>query len=148
MRLCSLLFLACNLPNPRYTSLMSGKPNILIVDDSNTIRRTVELLLAKQGYKVSTAVDGYAAFQAISQNPPDLIFLDVQMDTLGGLHTCQVIKSNPRYKHIPVIMLTGNDKLVDRAKARHSGADFLIGKPFTLEDLVAVIKKYLEPAAA
>lgn len=120
---------------------------ILIIDDSNTIRKTGERLLTKLGYTVFTAEDGYRAFEVISRDPPELIFLDINMNVLGGFHTCQVIKSNPRFRTIPVVMLTGNDSFLDRVKARHAGAEGFVAKPFTSDDLVGAINRYLPTLA-
>lgn len=116
---------------------------ILIVDDSETIRRTAEVLLKKEGYQVATAEDGIRAFAAIVDFKPQLIFLDIMMPRLDGYQVCSVIKNNPEYSHIPVIMLSSKDDIFDRARGRVSGADFFISKPFSKEELFSAVNQYI-----
>ncbi len=121
---------------------MSRSPSqtkILVIDDSKTIRRTAEVLLKKEGFVVETSVDGFEALPAIVQIKPDLIFIDVMMPRLDGYQTCALIKGNPQFKHIPVVMLSSKDGLFDKAKGRIVGADLYVTKPFTREDMVRAI---------
>ena len=74
---------------------------VLVIDDSNTIRRTAEALLAKAGCSVITATDGFEALAKITDYHPDIIFVDIMMPRLDGYQTCALIKKNPKYKHIP-----------------------------------------------
>lgn len=121
---------------------MSRSPSqtkILVIDDSKTIRRTAEVLLKKEGFVVETSVDGFEALPTIVQIKPDLIFIDVMMPRLDGYQTCALIKGNPQFKHIPVIMLSSKDGLFDKAKGRIVGADLYVTKPFTREDMARAI---------
>lgn len=123
---------------------MSKSPSsikILVIDDSKTIRRTAEVLLKKEGFIIEVAQDGFEALPKISQYRPHLIFVDVMMPRLDGYQTCALLKGNPEFKNIPVIMLSSKDGLFDKAKGRIVGADSYITKPFTREDLVAAITK-------
>ncbi len=115
----------------------------MIIDDSNTIRRTAEALLKKAGYEVYTAADGFEAMSMITDYQPDIIFVDIMMPRLDGYQTCQLIKSNSRFRHTPVIMLSSKDGLFDRARGRIAGSEEHINKPFTQEELIGVIKKYV-----
>ncbi|MGY0398700.1 MAG: response regulator [Ostreibacterium sp.] len=116
---------------------------ILIVDDSETIRRTAEALLKKEGYEIKVAADGFQAFSAIVDFKPNIIFLDIMMPRLDGYQVCSVIKNNPEYNHIPVIMLSSKDNIFDKARGHVSGAEFFMSKPFSKEELVHVISQHL-----
>ena len=94
---------------------------ILVIDDSKTIRRTAETLLAKEGCEVFTAVDGFDALSKIADHRPDIIFVDIMMPRLDGYQTCSLIKHNRVFKDTPVIMLSSKDGLFDRARGRLVG---------------------------
>jgi twitching motility two-component system response regulator PilG len=115
---------------------------VMVIDDSKTIRRTAETLLRKEGFQVITAVDGFEALGRIADYQPDLIFLDIMMPRLDGYQTCALIKRHRVFRNTPVVMLSSRDGLFDRARGRVVGADHYIAKPFTKEDLMAVIARY------
>lgn len=116
---------------------------VMIIDDSNTIRRTAEALLKKAGYEVLTAADGFEAMSVITDHRPDIIFVDIMMPRLDGYQTCRLIKNNKQFKGTPVIMLSSKDGLFDRARGRIAGSQEHVNKPFTQEDLIDVINKYV-----
>jgi twitching motility two-component system response regulator PilG len=118
---------------------------VLVIDDSKTIRRTAETLLAKAGYEVQTAEDGFEALGKILEFRPDLVFLDIMMPRLDGYHTCALLKGNAALRHIPVVMLSSKDGLFDRAKGRLVGAELYLSQPFTGEDLLEAVKRHLNP---
>lgn len=120
---------------------------ILVVDDSKTIRRTAETLLAKQGCEVFTAVDGFDALAKIADHKPDLIFVDIMMPRLDGYQTCSLIKHNKMFKETPVIMLSSKDGIFDRARGRLAGSDRYLTKPFTKEGLVEAVGEYVRPSS-
>lgn len=115
---------------------------VMVIDDSKTIRRTAETLLRKAGYEVVTAMDGFEALSKIADHKPDLIFLDIMMPRLDGYQTCALIKHHRVFRHTPVVMLSSKDGLFDRARGRVVGSDHYITKPFTREDLLAVIEQH------
>jgi len=115
----------------------------MVIDDSNTIRRTAEALLKKAGYEVFTAADGFEAMSIITDRHPDIIFVDIMMPRLDGYQTCQLIKNNKRFRSAPVIMLSSKDGLFDRARGRIAGSEEHINKPFTQEELIEAINKYV-----
>ena len=115
---------------------------VMVVDDSKTIRRTAETLLRKEGFEVVTAMDGFEALGKIVDYQPDLIFLDIMMPRLDGYQTCALIKHHRIFRSTPVVMLSSRDGLFDRARGRVVGSDRYITKPFTKEDLLAVISDY------
>jgi twitching motility two-component system response regulator PilG len=116
---------------------------ILVVDDSKTIRRTAETLLAKQGCEVFTAVDGFDALAKIADHKPDIIFVDIMMPRLDGYQTCSLIKHNKVFKDTPVIMLSSKDGLFDRARGRLVGSEQYLTKPFTKDELIGAIATHV-----
>lgn len=116
---------------------------VMVIDDSKTIRRTAETLLKKAGCNVITATDGFEALSKITDNQPDIIFIDIMMPRLDGYQTCALIKRNENYKSTPVVLLTSKDGLFDRARGRIVGSDQYLTKPFTKEELLGAIKEYV-----
>lgn len=131
------------------TSASLAGLKILVIDDSATIRRSAELYLTEAGAQVLLAEDGFDALAKIAEHQPDVIFVDILMPRLDGHQTCALIKNNPRFATIPVIMLSSRDGLFDRARGRMAGSDEYLVKPFTREALVAAITGRLgaRPAA-
>jgi twitching motility two-component system response regulator PilG len=116
---------------------------VMVIDDSNTIRRTAETLLTKAGCEVITAVDGFDSLAKIVDGEPDIIFVDIMMPRLDGYQTCALIKNNDQYKDIPVVMLSSKDGLFDKAKGRIVGADEYLTKPFSKNELFEVLEKFV-----
>ena len=115
---------------------------VMVIDDSNTIRRSAEIFLAQAGCQVVLAEDGFDALAKIADHAPDLIFVDIMMPRLDGYQTCALIKKNPRLKATPVIMLSSKDGLFDRARGRLAGSDEYLTKPFTKESLLRSVASY------
>lgn len=116
---------------------------VMVIDDSKTIRRTAETLLKKAGCEVVTAIDGFEALAKITDQNPDVIFIDIMMPRLDGYQTCALIKKNKTYRNTPVILLTSKDGLFDRARGRIVGSDRYLTKPFTKDELLNAIKEHL-----
>lgn len=116
---------------------------VMVIDDSKTIRRTAETLLKKAGCEVITATDGFEALSKITDQNPDVIFIDIMMPRLDGYQTCALIKNNHIYKNTPVILLTSKDGLFDRARGRIVGSDEYLTKPFTKDELLGAIYKHV-----
>jgi twitching motility two-component system response regulator PilG len=116
---------------------------VLVIDDSKTIRRTAETLLAKEGCEVVTAVDGFEALSKIADHKPDIIFVDIMMPRLDGYQTCALIKHNNNFRQTPVIMLSSKDGLFDRARGRIVGSEQYLTKPFTKDELVGAIHNHV-----
>lgn len=117
---------------------------VLVIDDSNTIRRTAETLLAKAGCEVVTASDGFDSLAKIVDSKPDVIFVDIMMPRLDGYQTCALIKNNSEFKLTPVIMLSSKDGLFDKAKGRIVGADDYLTKPFGRAELLDTLEKHAQ----
>ena len=116
----------------------------MVIDDSQTIRRTAETLLAREGYAVITASDGYEALGKIVDHSPDLIFIDIMMPRLDGYQVCSLIKGNPKFSGTPVVMLSSKDGVFDRARGRIVGSDKYLTKPFTKDEILTAVKTYLK----
>ena len=112
---------------------------ILVIDDSNTIRRSAEIFLKQAGCTVILAEDGFDALSKIADHEPNLIFCDILMPRLDGYQTCSLIKKSPRYRDIPVVMLSSKDGVFDRARGRMVGSEQYLTKPFTKDALIRTV---------
>lgn len=126
---------------------MSGSNNIaglkvMVIDDSNTIRRSAEIFLKRAGCIVILAENGFDALAKLSDNEPDIVFCDVLMPRLDGYQTCALIKKSPRFRKIPVIMLSSKDGLFDRARGRLVGSEEYLTKPFTKDSLLKCVEDH------
>ena len=119
---------------------------VVVIDDSKTIRRTAETLLKKAGCSVITATDGFESLSKVMEHQPHIIFVDIMMPRLDGYQTCALIKNNPGFKKIPIVMLSSKDGLFERARGRIVGAEHYMTKPFTREELLNTIKAYVVDA--
>ena len=118
------------------------KLRVLVVDDSATIRRSAETMLASEGCEVITAENGFEALSKITRYQPDLIFVDIMMPRLDGYQTCAIIKNNAEFRDTPVVMLTSKDGLFDMARGRVVGSDQYLTKPFTRKELLGAVKRH------
>lgn len=124
-------------------------PVVLVVDDSPTIRKIVEVTLRRERIQVKGVGDGLSALAAVADKPPSLILLDITLPGMDGYQICQVIKQRPDCKHIPVVMLSGRDGLFDRMRGKLVGSNQYVTKPFDPAALVkAVTKHMLAPVRA
>jgi twitching motility two-component system response regulator PilG len=121
-------------------------PKVLVIDDSNTIRRSAEIFLRQGGYEVVLAEDGFDALAKVNDHDPTLIFCDILMPRLDGYQTCAIIKRNPRFAHVPVIMLSSKDGLFDKARGRMVGSEEYLTKPFTKEQLLRAVEQFSQYA--
>jgi twitching motility two-component system response regulator PilG len=116
---------------------------VMVIDDSSTIRKTAETLLKRAGFEVITAADGFEAMSVVADQHPDIIFIDIMMPRLDGYQTCALIKNNKQFGSTPIVMLSSKDGLFDRARGKLAGSEQHIHKPFTQDDLVNAINKYV-----
>ncbi len=117
---------------------------VLIIDDSNTIRRSAEIFLKQAGHEVVLAVDGFDALAKVNDGNPDIIFCDILMPRLDGYQTCMLLKNNERFSDIPFVMLTSKDGVFDMARGKIAGCEAYLTKPFTKEQLLQTIQKQLD----
>ncbi len=115
---------------------------VLVIDDSNTIRRSAEIFLKQGGHEVMLAEDGFDALAKVSDYHPDLIFCDILMPRLDGYQTCAIIKRNPKFSGVPIVMLSSKDGVFDKARGRMVGAQDYLTKPFTKDQLLQAIQQF------
>ena len=120
---------------------------VMVIDDSNTIRRSAEIFLLQAGCAVILAEDGFDALAKIADHQPDVVFVDILMPRLDGYQTCALIKKNPKFAATPVIMLSSKDGLFDRARGRMVGSNEYLTKPFTKDSLIRTVAAHA-PARA
>ena len=121
----------------------SKAPVVLVVDDSPTVRKLVQINLEAEGYHVVTASDGVSAIKQIAQHEPWLILLDINMPRLDGYQLCSLIRKHKRTREIPVIMLSGKDGVFDRLRGRMVGCTSYITKPFSPDQLAIEVAKFI-----
>ncbi len=119
---------------------------VMVIDDSNTIRRSAEIFLKQAGCQVILAEDGFDALAKIADHDPDVVFCDILMPRLDGYQTCALIKKSPRFRTIPVVMLSSKDGLFDRARGRMVGSDQYLTKPFTKDALLRAAREFARRA--
>ena len=119
---------------------------VLVIDDSNTIRRSAEIFLKQGGYQVLLAEDGFDALSKVNDHEPDLIFCDILMPRLDGYQTCAIIKRNAKFADVPVIMLSSKDGLFDKARGRMVGSQDYLTKPFTKDQLLQAVEQHCRAA--
>ena len=115
---------------------------VLVIDDSNTIRRSAEIFLKQGGHEVLLAEDGFDALAKVNDVQPDLIFCDILMPRLDGYQTCAIIKRNEKYSSIPVVMLSSKDGVFDKARGRMVGCQDYLTKPFTKDQLLQAVQQF------
>ena len=123
---------------------MESKIKVMVIDDSNTIRRSAKLFLSSAGYEIIEVEDGFDALSKIIEETPDLVFIDVLMPNLDGLQTCQIIKRNPMFKNLPIVILSSKDGEFDKAKGLMMGANDYLVKPFSKDSIIKVVKEYVK----
>ena len=126
-------------PN-RTHSATTDTVRVLLVDDSKSARRAMTSQLKAAGFTVINANDGFAALADVVEHRPHVIVADILMPRLDGYQTCALIKHNPDYRSIPVVLVSSRDGLFDRARGRLVGADAHLAKPFSDTELISTIR--------
>ncbi|MEO7399821.1 MAG: response regulator [Polaromonas sp.] len=121
-------------------SIPSSGLKVLVIDDSNTIRRSAEIFLKQGGHEVLLAEDGFDALSKVNDYEPDLIFCDILMPRLDGYQTCAIIKRNERFSGVPIVMLSSKDGVFDKARGRMVGSQDYLTKPFTKDQLLQTVQ--------
>jgi len=115
---------------------------VLVIDDSNTIRRSAEIFLKQGGHEVLLAEDGFDALAKVNDFQPNLIFCDILMPRLDGYQTCAIIKRNARFASVPIVMLSSKDGVFDKARGRMVGSQDYLTKPFTKDQLLTTVQQF------
>lgn len=120
------------------------KKRILIVDDEKDIVETIQFNLELEGFECLVAYDGEEALHKAKRENPDLILLDIMLPKINGYKIARLLKFDKSYKNIPIIMLTARTQKTDIELGEETGADEYVTKPFDMDMLVALVKKYLK----
>ncbi len=129
---------------------MSASPDpvtgskVLIVDDNPQILELLEAYLEPLQLRVRLAADGEAALGAVEREEPDLILLDIMMPRRSGFEVCRILKDDPRYRDIPIIMVTALNETADFERARECGGDDFLTKPVNKIELLARVQNLLK----
>ena len=121
--------------------ISSSGLKVLVIDDSNTIRRSAEIFLKQGGHEVLLADDGFDALAKVNDYQPDLIFCDILMPRLDGYQTCAIIKRNAKFSGVPIVMLSSKDGVFDKARGRMVGSQDYLTKPFTKDQLLQTVRE-------
>ncbi|ABE43088.1 response regulator [Polaromonas sp. JS666] len=122
-------------------SIPNSGLKVLVIDDSNTIRRSAEIFLKQGGHEVLLAEDGFDALSKVNDYEPDLIFCDILMPRLDGYQTCAIIKRNAKFSGVPIVMLSSKDGVFDKARGRMVGSQDYLTKPFTKDQLLQTVQE-------
>jgi twitching motility two-component system response regulator PilG len=126
----------------RFLTTVATNVRVLVIDDSNTIRRSAEIFLKQGGHDVMLAEDGFDALAKVNDYQPQLIFCDILMPRLDGYQTCAIIKRNVKYSNVPIVMLSSKDGVFDKARGRMVGAQDYLTKPFTKDQLLQAVRQF------
>ena len=121
-------------------NISSSGLKVLVIDDSNTIRRSAEIFLKPGGHQVLLSEDGFDALSKVIDFEPDLIFCDILMPRLDGYQTCAIIKRNAKFSTVPIVMLSSKDGVFDKARGRMAGSQDYLTKPFTKDQLLQTVQ--------
>ncbi|RME33822.1 MAG: response regulator [Deltaproteobacteria bacterium] len=119
------------------------RKKILIVEDEESLLKLESILLTSKGYDVRGVSNGNTALEVITEEPPDLVLLDIMLPEMDGFEVCRRIKENEKTRHIPVIMLTAKKSREDMARGEEVGADWYITKPFKSAMVIETIQRFL-----
>ena len=117
--------------------------SILVVDDEPNIVLSLEFLMKQAGFSVRTASDGEEALKAITESPPDLVLLDINMPKLNGYEVCEKVRANPEWEDVRIVMLTAKGRDIEREKGLAMGADDYVTKPFATQEVVERVREIM-----
>ena len=125
---------------------VSKIPLILVVDDSITVRRVTQRLLQREGYRVALAADGLQALERLQDERPLLVLSDIEMPRMDGFDLARNIRGDARLKDLPIIMITSRIAEKHREHAQALGVNHYLGKPYSEEELLSLVRRYAETA--
>jgi twitching motility two-component system response regulator PilG len=128
---------------PHERSRSVSKKKILVVEDEESLLKLESILLTSKGYEVRGVPNGQAALDAIAEERPDLVLLDIMLPEIDGFEVCRRIKSDTATRDIPVVMLTAKKTRDDMARGEKVGADWYITKPFKSAMVIETIQRFL-----
>ncbi|TFZ03654.1 hybrid sensor histidine kinase/response regulator [Ramlibacter humi] len=123
-------------------------PLVLVVDDSITVRRVTQRLLAREGYRVALAADGLHALEKLAEERPAVVLSDIEMPRMDGFDLARNIRADERWASLPIVMITSRIAEKHREHARELGVNHYLGKPYSEEELLSLVKHYCTAAVA
>jgi chemosensory pili system protein ChpA (sensor histidine kinase/response regulator) len=123
-------------------------PLVLVVDDSITVRRVTQRLLAREGYRVALAADGLQALERLAEELPSVVLSDIEMPRMDGFDLARNIRGDARLAHLPIVMITSRIAEKHREHAKELGVNHYLGKPYSEEELMSLVKHYCTQAVA
>lgn len=133
---------------PALMPAVAQMPLILVVDDSITVRRVTQRLLQREGYRVAMAADGLQALERLQEERPAVVLSDIEMPRMDGFDLARNIRADVRLKDLPIIMITSRIAEKHRDHARELGVDHYLGKPYSEEELMSLVRRYCTAEAA
>ncbi len=127
--------------------VVSQVPLILVVDDSITVRRVTQRLLQREGYRVALAADGLQALERLQDERPSVVLSDIEMPRMDGFDLARNIRSDARLKDLPIVMITSRIAEKHREHAAALGVNHYLGKPYSEEELLSLVRRYSEQLA-
>jgi chemosensory pili system protein ChpA (sensor histidine kinase/response regulator) len=129
-------------------SVLEDLPLVLVVDDSITVRRVTQRLLKREGYRVALANDGLQALERLQEEKPAVVLSDIEMPRMDGFDLVRNIRADARLRDLPIIMITSRIAEKHREHARELGVDHYLGKPYSEDELLALVRGYCAVAVA
>ncbi len=123
-------------------------PLVLVVDDSITVRRVTQRLLVREGYRVALAADGLQALERLAEELPTVVLSDIEMPRMDGFDLARNIRGDARLAHLPIVMITSRIAEKHREHAKELGVNHYLGKPYSEEELLSLVKHYCTQAVA
>jgi chemosensory pili system protein ChpA (sensor histidine kinase/response regulator) len=123
-------------------------PLVLVVDDSITVRRVTQRLLVREGYRVALAADGLQALERLAEELPAVVLSDIEMPRMDGFDLARNIRSDARLAQLPIVMITSRIAEKHREHAKELGVNHYLGKPYSEDELLALVKQYSRQAVA
>jgi chemosensory pili system protein ChpA (sensor histidine kinase/response regulator) len=121
-------------------------PLVLVVDDSITVRRVTQRLLTREGYRVALAADGLQALERLAEELPSVVLSDIEMPRMDGFDLARNIRGDARLAHLPIVMITSRIAEKHREHAKELGVNHYLGKPYSEEELMSLVKHYCTQA--
>jgi chemosensory pili system protein ChpA (sensor histidine kinase/response regulator) len=123
-------------------------PLVLVVDDSITVRRVTQRLLVREGYRVALAADGLQALERLAEELPSVVLSDIEMPRMDGFDLARNIRGDARLAHLPIVMITSRIAEKHREHAKELGVNHYLGKPYSEEELLSLVKHYCTQAVS
>ncbi|NJN29679.1 MAG: response regulator [Synechococcales cyanobacterium RM1_1_8] len=130
-------------PSTRISEVASDAPLVMCIDDNPKVCEMLGKILGSAGYRFVSVQDSLQTLPVLLERKPDFIFLDLVMPVASGYEVCAQIRRISMFKDLPIVILTGNDGIIDRIRSKASGSTDFISKPLDVSKVLAAVKQYL-----